>query len=152
MTETTDRQPDPAEQRRRAVSLAMAGIDWAIIAEQCQYASREDAIAAVSDALDTDPVDALSPEITKQLQIARMSRMLAGVWGKATKGDARSIEVSTRLIKEMCALQGVKDLKPVELPDEPVMSAYDELAARRPGTQSGPRRQRGRRRQAGPTA
>lgn len=149
MTETEDLTPD--ERRRKAMALALAGVDWQIITEQCGYHSRGDAIEDISNALIDNPVDALPEPATRQLQIARLSRMLAGVWTKATRGDARSIEVSTRLIKELCALQGVKDIKPVELPVEEVLSAYDELAARRPGTQSGPRRQRGRRRQAGPT-
>lgn len=149
MTETEDRSPE--SRRRKAMSLALAGVDWQIIAEQCGYHSRGDAIEDISTALINDPVDALPELATRQLQIARLSRMLAGVWTKATRGDARSIEVSTRLIKELCSLQGVGDIKPVELPVAEVLSAYDELAARRPGTQSGPRRQRGRRRQAGPT-
>lgn len=150
MTETEDRL-DPAERRRKAMSLALAGVDWTIIAEQCGYHSRNDAIDDIAETLINDPVDALPELAVRQLQIARLSRMLAGVWTKATRGDARSIEVSTRLIKELCALQGVSSTRPIEVPVEEAVSAYDELAARRPGTQSGPRRQRGRRRQSGPT-
>jgi hypothetical protein len=152
MTEIEDPRPTPDDRRRKAMSLALAGIDWQIIADQCGYDSRNDAIDDISTALLTEPVDALPELATKQLQIARLSRMLAGVWTKATRGDARSIEVSTRLIKELCSLQGVNDTKQIKIPEEEALSAYDELAARRPGTQSGPRRQRGRRRQAGPTA
>lgn len=152
MTETEDPRPTPDERRRKAMSLALAGVDWTIIAEQCGYPSRNEAIDDISETLIAEPSDALPELAVRQLQIARLSRMLAGVWTKATRGDARSIEVSTRLIKELCTLQGVGDTRPIELPKEEIMSAYDELAARRPGTPGGPRRQRGRRRQAGPTA
>jgi hypothetical protein len=152
MTEDND-QPVNEDRRRKAVTLAMAGLDWQRIAEQCEYPSRQDAIEDVSAALTDNPVDVLSPEVTKKLMIARMSRMLAGVWTGATAGNNRSVEVATRLIKELCTLQGVADTPAIPVPEaEAELSAYDELAARRPGTQSGPRRQRGRRRQAGPTA
>lgn len=151
MTETEDHpRPDPGERRRKAMSLALAGVDWTVIAEQCGYGSRNDAIDDISATLIAEPADALPELAVKQLQIARLSRMLAGVWTKATRGDARSIEVSTRLIKELCSLQGVGSTSPIEVPKEEALSAYDELAARRPGTVGGPRRQRGRRRQGGP--
>ena len=139
------------ERCRKAMSLALAGVDWQVIADQCDYANRSDAIDAVSEALISEPPDALTGAANKQLHIARLSRMLAGVWTKATRGDARAIEVSTRLIKELSTFQGIEDSRPIDIPKEEALSAYDELAARRPGTQSGPRRQRGRRRQAGPT-
>lgn len=152
MTDTNERR-DPEGRRRKAMSLALAGVDWSIIAESCGYASRGDAIEDISTTLMLEPIDALPELAVKQLQMARLSRMLAGVWAKATRGDARAIEVSVRLIKELCALQGVAKTSPIDIPNEEIeISAYDELAARRPGTPSGSRRQRGRRRQSGPTA
>lgn len=133
---------DPVARRKRAMAFALAGVDWEVIAVECHYASRSEAIADIEAALIENPIEALSRQATRNLQMARLSRLLASVWPKAVKGDNRSIEVSSSLVKQLMKAQGIEDTGQEKIPDEkPAMSAYDELAARRPGSLGGPRRE-----------
>ena len=142
---------DP-ENRRKAVALAMAGVDWGIIAEQCHYVSPDAAVEDVFSAITpTGMEQSLTTADLRNLQVARLSRLMSAAWPKAVKGDNRSIEVSTRVIKQLCDLQGISDAV-IDTPKRDAIetSAYDELARRRSrGTPSGPRRQAGRRRHGG---
>lgn len=136
------------DRQRRALAFAMAGVDWALIAEQCGYADRAEAIADVERALTDNPIEGLSPEATRSLNMARLSRLLAGVWSSAINGNNRSVEVSASLIRQIMKAQGIEEIKGGTAPEhQATTSAYDELAARRPGTVHGPRRDgNGRRR------
>lgn len=141
----------PEARRKKAFSFALAGVDWDVIAVECGYPSRVEAIADVEEALTDNPIDALSPAATKSLQMARISRLLASVWSSAIGGNNRSVEVSSSLIRQLMKAQGIEESDPQRIPEDPVkMSAYDELAARRPGSLGGPRREaNGRRRGRG---
>ena len=141
----------PEARRRKALGFALAGMDWLVIVAECGYASRQEAIDDIEAALTENPVDDLSPAATKALQMARLSRLLAGVWVKAINGDNRSVEVGSSLIRQMMKAQGIESTDQKKIPDDkPTMSAYDELAARRPGSLGGPRREaNGRRRGRG---
>jgi hypothetical protein len=136
------------ERRRKAFGLALAGVDWNIIVQNCGYATRTEAVADVEEALTENPVDALSPGATKALQMARLSRLLSSVWLSAIGGNNRSVEVGSSLIRQLMKAQGIEESDPQKIPEDPAhKSAYDELAARRPGTVGGPRREaNGRRR------
>lgn len=139
---------DETDRRRRALAFAMAGVSWDLIADQCGYANRDEAVADVEEALSENPVDSLSPTATRNLNLARLSRLLAGVWNPAVGGNNRSVEVASALIRQIMKAQGIEETKGAPAPDHPAtVSAYDELAARRPGTPNGPRRDgNGRRR------
>lgn len=136
------------DRQRRALAFAMAGVDWQLIVEQCGYEDRQAAIADVELALTDNPIDGLSPAATRTLNLARLSRLLSGVWTSAINGNNRSVEVSSSLIRQIMKAQGIEEIRPGEAPEhEATTSAYDELAARRPGTVHGPRRDgNGRRR------
>lgn len=136
------------ERRRRALAFAMAGVPWDMIADQCGYANRDEAVADVEEALTDNPVDSLSPAATRNLNLARLSRLLSGVWNPAINGNNRSVEVASSLIRQIMKAQGIEETKGVPVQDHSATaSAYDELAARRPGTPNGPRRDgNGRRR------
>lgn len=139
------------DRQRRALAFAMAGVDWELIAQQCGYADRAEAVADVEGVLTAQVSDDLSTQATRALNVARLSRLLSGVWTPAVAGNNRAVEVSSALIRQLCKMQGVEEVKPGEIPEhQAVQSVYDELAARRPGTPSGPRkdgngRRRGRR-------
>jgi hypothetical protein len=145
---------DEQARRKRALGFALAGVDWDSIAEQCGYADSGEAVADVEAALTENPIDALSPAATRNLNLARLSRLLAGVWAPAISGNNRSVEVASSLVRQIMKAQGIESTDQKEVPDHPATaSAYDELAARRPGTPNGPRRdgngrRRGRRIQA----
>lgn len=141
----------PEARRRKAMGFALAGVDWNVIVVECGYASRDEAVADIEEALTENPIDALSPKATRNLQMARLSRLLAGVWASAIGGNNRSVEVSSSLIRQMMKAQGIEETDSPKIPDDPVtVSAYDELAARRPGSLGGPRREaNGRRRGSG---
>lgn len=133
----------------KALGFAMAGVAWDLIAEQCGYDSPAEAVADVAEALEqAQPDVALSPGLSRKIEIARLSRLLAGVWAPAINGNNRAVEVSSALIRQLCKMQGVEEIKPGAVPENAaIASAYDELAARRPGTVNGPRRDgNGRRR------
>lgn len=141
----------PEVRRKKAFGFALAGVDWNVIVTECGYATRAEAIADVEEALTENPIDALSPGATKALQMARISRLLASVWVSAIAGNNRSVEVSSSLIRQLMKAQGIEESDPQKIPEDPVhQSAYDELAARRPGSLGGPRREaNGRRRGRG---
>ena len=141
----------PETRRKKAFGFALAGVDWNVIVVECGYDSRADAVADVEAALTENPIDALSPKATKALQMARLSRLLAGVWVKAINGENRSVEVGSSLIRQLMKAQGIEESDPKSIPEDPArQSAYDELAARRPGSLGGPRREaNGRRRGSG---
>lgn len=142
----------PEARRKKALGFALAGVDWEVIAVECGYANRTEAVSDIEEALAENPVDALSPAATRSLQMARLSRLLASVWSAAINGNNRAAEVSSSLIRQMMKAQGIEDKSDkTPLPDDPnKMSAYDELAARRPGSLGGPRREsNGRRRGRG---
>src|SRR5688500_3089487 len=134
--------------RKRALGFALAGVDWESIATECGYASRADAISDIEQALTENPIDALSPAASRSLNMARLSRLLAGVWARASNGDNRSIEVASSLVKQIMKAQGIDEVDASKAPEHPATaSAYDELAARRPGSMGAPRRDgNGRRR------
>lgn len=139
---------DDLDRRRRALAFALAGVSWDLIAEQCGYASRDEAIHDIEQALTENPIDALSPSATRNINLARLSRLLSGVWSPAINGNNRSVEVAASLIRQIMKAQGIEEVKSGTAPEHPAtMSAYDELAARRPGSVGGPRREsNGRRR------
>lgn len=141
----------PEARRKKAFGFALAGVDWNVIVTECGYATRAEAIEDIEAALTENPIDALSPGATKALQMARISRLLASVWVSAIGGNNRSVEVSSSLIRQLMKAQGIEDADPQKIPEDPVhQSAYDELAARRPGSLGGPRREaNGRRRGRG---
>lgn len=139
---------DMVARRRRAMAFALAGLDWQSIAAECGYADRDEAVADVEAALTENPIESLSPKATRALQLARISRLLAGVWPRAIAGDNRSVEVASSLVRQMMKAQGIEDTGQEKIPETTAaQTAYDELAARRPGTMGGPRRgEYGRRR------
>jgi hypothetical protein len=141
----------PEARRKKAFGFALAGVDWNVIVVECGYSSRTEAVADVETALTENPIDALSPTATRALQMARISRLLSSVWVSAIGGNNRSVEVSSSLIRQLMKAQGIEESDPQKVPDDPGhMSAYDELAARRPGSLGGPRREaNGRRRGSG---
>lgn len=130
------------DQKKRAMAFALAGVGWDVIAVECGYASREEVIADIEQMLTENPIESLSAQATRSLQVARLSRLLAGVWSKAINGDNRSVEVASSLVRQMMKAQGIEDTGQVKkVDDQPTMTAYDELAARRPGSMGGPRRE-----------
>lgn len=132
---------DLHKRRKRALAFALAGVDWESIATECGYQDRAHAIEDIEKALTENPIDDLSPKATRAIQLARLSRLLAGVWGRASNGDNRSVEVASSLVRQMCKMQGIEDAEMKHIPeDSATTSAYDELAARRPGSMGAPRR------------
>lgn len=99
-----------AEKRKKAVALALAGMDWQSIADQTGYASPGAACTAVNEALkihlreQNDLVDQY-----RTIQIAQYDRLQAAFWPKAiTEKDPKAAEVVLKCIAGRSKLTGTE--------------------------------------------
>jgi hypothetical protein len=99
-----------AEKRKKAVALALAGMDWQSIADQTGYASPGAACTAVNEALKMhlrEQNEAV--EDLRALQIAQYDRLQAAFWPKAiTEKDPKAAEVVLKCIAGRVKLTGTE--------------------------------------------
>ncbi|WP_202638933.1 hypothetical protein [Bailinhaonella thermotolerans] len=108
MTVSKARQVQIAQRRTRAVQMRLAGVSYAVIADQLGYASAGAANKDVTRALAATMKDQHeSSEQLLRLELDRLDRLMAGVWTRACGGDVKSVEAAERLIMRRCALLGL---------------------------------------------
>ncbi|MCL8016984.1 hypothetical protein [Streptomyces sp. AS02] len=99
-----------AEKRKKAVALALAGMDWQSIADQTGYASPGAACTAVNEALKLHLRE--QGELVDQyrtIQIAQYDRLQAAFWPKAiTEKDPKAAEVVLKCIAGRSKLTGTE--------------------------------------------
>ena len=81
----------------RALNLRVAGVGFDVIAEKCGFGSVDEARAAVRTALVAEAgVDAAAEGLT---DLARLDRLLVGVWRDAVAGDEGKVRVALKIIE-----------------------------------------------------
>lgn len=99
-----------AEKRKKAVALALAGMDWQSIADQTGYASPGAACTAVNEALKINLRE--QNELVEELravEIARYNRLQAAFWPKAIgEKDPKAAEVVLKCIAGRNKLTGTE--------------------------------------------
>jgi hypothetical protein len=97
--------PELAEKERKAVELRIAGYDYVEIAQQLGYADHTGALKAVRRAL----LRTMKPatETERALEVARMDRVLKGVWHWAERGQVESIDRVLKISKRRSELLGL---------------------------------------------
>lgn len=99
-----------AEKRKKAVALALAGMDWQSIADQTGYASPGAACTAVNEALKIHLRE--QGELVEELravEVARYDRLQAAFWPKAiTEKDPKAAEVVLKCIAGRTKLTGTE--------------------------------------------
>ena len=82
------------EKDRKALALWRGGGSFEAIAEALGYRSAEAALGGAQRALESEPVPDL--EAQWHIEVIRLDRLAASLWGAASKGDAEAID---RLLK-----------------------------------------------------
>lgn len=99
-----------AAKRKKAVALALAGMDWQSIADQTGYASPGAACTAVNEALKINLRE--QSELVEELravEIARYDRLQAAFWPKAiSEKDPKAAEVVLKCIAGRNKLTGTE--------------------------------------------
>lgn len=99
-----------AEKRKKAVALALAGMDWQSIADQTGYASPGAACTAVNEALKVNLREqSEAVEELRAVEIARYDRLQAAFWPKAIgEKDPKAAEVVLKCIAGRNKLTGTE--------------------------------------------
>lgn len=99
-----------AEKRKKAVALALAGMDWQSIADQTGYASPGAACTAVDEALKVNLREQNEAvEELRAMEIARYDRLQAAFWPKAIgEKDHKAAEVVLKCIAGRNKLTGTE--------------------------------------------
>lgn len=97
--------PELAEKERKAVELRIAGYDYVAIAATLGYADHTGALKAVKRAL----LRTMKPatETERALEVARMDRVLKGIWHWAEHGQAEAIDRVLKISKRRSELLGL---------------------------------------------
>lgn len=100
-----------AERRRLAIEMRLRGMTWAAIADALHYKGGKAAVAVdVNRALE-HIVKEPAAELVNQ-EVARLDRLLEGLWAKGTKGDARAVDTILRLMERRAKYLGLDKLPP----------------------------------------
>lgn len=118
---------DLADRRRQACELRLAGVEWAQIAKQVGYASASGAFDAVQAAI-REGVEESAAQVRQQ-ELARLDAMLMGLWTKARRGDAQSVDRVLRIMDRRAHYLGLDLIAEPETVEG--VSLVDDLNARR---------------------
>lgn len=94
-----------AWRRTRAVELAVEGFTYQQIADELGYANRGTVHRIVQRTLEArlaEGVDEL-----RELEVARLDALQAGLWDAASSGDARACGTILKIIDRRCRLLGL---------------------------------------------
>lgn len=85
-----------ADRALQALTLKLAGVDWATIAERFEY---PDVPTAIDDALDAaeKQYDGLSIDPLRLLEVLRLDRLQAAVWKDAMNGDLAAVNMALNI-------------------------------------------------------
>ena len=95
-----------AARRVRAVELRTTGLTYDQIAAELGYANRGTVYRLVSEALETQTVEAVDQ--LRSLEVERLDRLQFGVWQKAMAGDVHAGSLAIRVIMARCRLLGLE--------------------------------------------
>ena len=94
-----------AERQARALELRKAGLGYAAIARQLNYAGPSGAYKAITTAL-----GALTREPARELlnlELARLDDLLLGLWADARKGNVAKVDRVLKIMARRAALLGL---------------------------------------------
>jgi hypothetical protein len=113
--------PDQLEREQRILELRRAGATWETIAARTGYASASGAHKAYQRLAERFVKPALNE--LREMELDRLDRLQAGVWGKAITGDIRALDAVLRIIDRRARLLGLEAPKEVNLKAE--VNTYD---------------------------
>lgn len=101
------RKNDPAviEKERKVLEMRLAGITFELIAKQVGFASAGACYNAYKRALIRtlqEPADAV-----REAELARLDRLMQGVWTQALRGENRSVESVLKIMDRRAKLLGL---------------------------------------------
>ena len=94
----TDKALEVARRRKQAIELRLAGLQWADIAEQLGYTGKASAQKDVKRAIAGVTADAAQDYVNEE--VARLDRMLAGLWPQARAGHLGAIDRVVKIMQE----------------------------------------------------
>lgn len=116
MSASEEQQHVTRERRKQCVGLALAGVDWATIAERLEYASAAAACTDYRRAKEASQAELdSSVEEMRAKEVARVDRLMQAVWPKALKGDTKSVDAAHRLIITRCKILGLEAPTQIQL-------------------------------------
>lgn len=89
----------------KALELRLAGYDLKVIAEQCGYQHPSGADYAIKQALKRQP--ASPPEKLRELESARLDRLIRTLWPRALRGDLLVIDRVLNIMVRRARLWGL---------------------------------------------
>jgi hypothetical protein len=101
----TPRNADLAAKERKALDLRIAGATFDQIAEKLEYADKSAAYRAVTRAL-VSTVKPAADEL-RELEVARLDRLLLAVWPDALGGDPRAVANVLKIIDQRAKFLGL---------------------------------------------
>ena len=102
---TSVRRVKATEKQRQALELRKAGASYDEIARKIGYSSKSGAYKSVTSALSKmlkEPAEEL-----RTLEMARLDRLLVGVWSAATQGNQGAIDRVLRILERRAKLLGL---------------------------------------------
>lgn len=97
--------PDERQRAQQALDLRLGGATWARIAERLLYADESGARHAANALLDR--TDYALADQYRDMEGARLERLLLAVWADAVRGDLQAVEAARRLIESRVKLYGL---------------------------------------------
>jgi hypothetical protein len=97
--------PEVIDKERRVLEMRLAGITFDAIAKNVGYASPGSAYNAYKRAL-VRTLQEPAEEI-REAEVARLDRLMAGVWTAALRGEVRSVEAVLRIMDRRAKLLGL---------------------------------------------
>jgi hypothetical protein len=97
--------PEVIEKERKVLELRLSGITFELIAKQVGFASAGACYNAYKRALVRtlqEPADAV-----REAEVARLDRLMQGVWIAALRGEVRSVEAVLRIMDRRARLLGL---------------------------------------------
>jgi hypothetical protein len=108
MSASKARRAVTAKRRTDAITLRLAGMDWTSIADRLGYSDRGAACKDVTRALEANIVEQrVSAEELREVELLRLDRLQAAVWGAAVQGDLRAIETCLKILDRRAKLLGL---------------------------------------------
>lgn len=98
---------DPAviEKEKKVLELRLMGVTFDVIAQQVGYASPGSAHNAYKRALLRtlrEPAEEL-----RELEVARLDRLLSGIWTKALRGEVSAVQAALKIMERRSKLLGL---------------------------------------------
>ena len=120
--------PEPAmlEQEAKVIELRRAGLTWATIAAQTGYAGAPGAYKAYQRAAER----LIRPNLEehRDMELDRLDRLQAAVWGRAALGEVKAIDSVLKIIDRRSRLLGLD--APQKIQAEVITYDADSIEAR----------------------